>query len=438
MSVEQLHRPVVASWIASARESVEAAGAVPLGVLDRFELGEGVAELAALESQVAALKLAMLAEADARRVADETGDTGTDAWAARLTGTTRGVMSGGIWLAKALRETYHATREAFATGAINEAQVRVIVQAAQKMPEAATEEQREAAEQGLVAKAVAGMNARRLRQAARRMLEAVSEDLADQQEADQLEGEEKRAEVETWLRLSDNDDGTVSGRFVIPELHAHLLRAAVERLSAPRRWSRNKAGEPVEDDTFLAGGLSYTERLGVAFTELLEHLPTDGHGSVGASVMVHVKYENLLDGLASARLDTGVRASAGQARRLACNAGIIPVVLGGKSEVLDLGRSKRLHTAGQRRALSVQYDSCAAEGCERPFAWCEIHHPHAWSEGGATSLENGIPLCGHHHRRAHDDRFTLLILPTGEARFRRRRGTGPLIDAVSRARAGKV
>jgi hypothetical protein len=436
MSVEQLHRPVVASWIASAREAVEAAAAVPLSALDRFELGEGVAELAALESQVAALRLAMLAEADARRVADETGDTGTDAWAARLTGSTRGVMAGGIWLAKALRETYHATREAFAAGAINEAQVRVIVQAAQKMPEAATAEQREAAEQGLVAKAVAGMNARRLRQAGRRMLEAVSEDLADEQEADQLDGEEKRAEVETWLRLSDNDDGTVSGRFVIPELQAQLLRAALERLSAPRRWSRNNAGEPVEDETLLTGPLSYTEHLGQAFTELLEHLPTDGHGSVGATMMVHVKYQNLLDGLASARLDTGVHASAGQARRLACNAGIVPVVLGGDSEVLDLGRVRRLHSTAQRRALSVQYDSCAAEGCERPFAWCEIHHPHAWSEGGETSLDNGIPLCGHHHRRAHDDRFILTILTTGEARFRRRRVTvDDMAEAMRRRHA---
>jgi hypothetical protein len=52
-----------------------------------------------------------------------------------------------------------------------------------------------------------------------------------------------------------------------------------------------------------------------------------------------------------------------------------------------------------------------------------------------TSLDNGIPLCGHHHRRAHDDRFTLTILPTGEARFRRHRGTGPLLDPVSRASA---
>ncbi|HSE10408.1 MAG TPA: DUF222 domain-containing protein [Nocardioidaceae bacterium] len=430
MSVEQLHRPLVAPQIASARAAVESAARVPAGALDGFELGEAVAELAALEAQVAALRLAMLAEADARDVAEQTGDTGTDAWAARLTGSTRGVMAGGIWLAKLLAETFHATRDAFARGAVNEAQVRVIVQAAVKMPAAATAEQRTAAEEGLVAKAVAGMNARRLRQAARRMLEAVSKELADEQEADQLEGEEQRAEVETWLSLRDNEDGTVSGRFVVPELHAHLLRAALERLSAPRRWSRNRSGEPVEEETFLAGDLNYTERLGVAFTELLEHLPAEGHGSVGATVMVHIAHEHLRDGLASARLDTGVRVSAGQARRLACNAGIVPVVLGGDSEVLDQGRARRLHTTAQRRALSVTYDSCAAEGCERPFAWCEIHHPHAWSAGGTTSLDNAIPLCGHHHRRAHDDRFTMTIRPTGEARYRRRRVAGPLAAAA--------
>jgi hypothetical protein len=198
------------------------------------------------------------------------------------------------------------------------------------------------------------------------------------------------------------------------------LRAALERLSAPRRWSRNNAGELVEDPTLPGEGpsLNYTERLGAAFVELVEHLPTDGHSGLGATVMVHLAYEHLLDGMASAGLDAGVATSAGQARRLACNAGIVPAVLGGESEVLDQGRKKRLHTPAQRRALSVRYDSCAAEGCDRPFAWCEIHHPHAWSKGGHTSLDNAIPLCGHHHRRAHDERYSMRILPSGEARYR--------------------
>jgi hypothetical protein len=166
------------------------------------------------------------------------------------------------------------------------------------------------------------------------------------------------------------------------------------------------------------GELNFTERLGVAFLELIEHLPTRGHAANGTTVMVHIDHEHLLDGLGAARLDTGTRISAGQARRLACNAGIVPVVLNGRSEALDVGRSQRLATEPIRRALSVHHDSCAAEGCERPFAWCEIHHPHPWSQGGVTSLANSLPLCGHHHRRAHDARYRVTYLPTGEVRYR--------------------
>jgi hypothetical protein len=422
MTAQQLHPPVIAGFLASAREGVESAAAVPPAVLDPFELSEALAEVVAMEAQLASLRLALLAEADERRIADEAAATGTDAWAARLTGSTRAVMAGGLWLARLLREKYDATRIAFAKGQINEDQARAIVRSAEKMPEAATPEQRVLAEEALVEKAVAGLNARRLRQTGRRMLEKVSKELADKQEADQLSEEEERAETETWMTLHDNDDGTFSGRFVIPELQAHMLRAALERLSAPRRWGRTKAGKTIEDPTLGGQPLNWSEAMGLAFLELLEHLPTDGHGSVGATVLVHVSHEHLLDGLGSAGLDTGLNVSSGQARRLCCNAGIVPAVLGSRSEVLDLGRESRLHNVAQRRALSFVYDSCAAEGCERPFAWCEIHHPLPWSEGGATDLDNGVPLCGFHHRRAHDQRFTFVLMPSGEVRFRRRRG----------------
>ena len=301
--------------------------------------------------------------------------------------------------------------------------MQVIVRAGETLPTLVTDEQRALAESALVDKAVAGVNSRRLRHAARRMLDAISKELADKHEADQLDDEEKKAERETWLTLRDNGDGTVSGRFVIPELHGQLLRTALERLSAPRRLGRNKAGEPVVDPTLVGEGPapSWTERLGAAFTELLEHLPTNGHGPIGATLLVNLDYGRLVDGLASAGLDTGVRISAGEARRLACCAGIVPMVLGGRSELLDEGREKRLHTRVQRRALSLQHDTCAAEGCERPFAWCDIHHRHPWSQGGETNLDNALPLCGHHHRRAHDSRFSMRALPSGEVRYRRRR-----------------
>jgi len=136
---------------------------------------------------------------------------------------------------------------------------------------------------------------------------------------------------------------------------------------------------------------------------------------------VHIGLDKLRSAIGAARLDSGAHISAAAARKLACDAGIIPAVLGGDSMPLDLGRERRLHTKAQRQALSVVHDTCAIAGCERPFAWCEIHHPHAWSAGGATDLRNGLPLCNYHHNRAHEDRFDLRRHSGGEWRFHRRR-----------------
>ena len=269
------------------------------------------------------------------------------------------------------------------------------------------------------------MNTKTLRRRARRMLEIVNEAYADQHEAALLEQETRHAASDTWLQLNDNCDGTWSGQFVIPELQAHLLLTHLQHLSSPRRMSRNKTGEPVTDATVGAfPGLGWMESMGQAFLELCEHLPTDGlaqHGRVGATVVVHLDHQRLLDGLGSARLDSGTEITIGEVRRLACGAGIIPAVYGGASVALDLGREARLHTKAQRIALSAIHDSCAAEGCERPFAWTEIHHPEPWARGGRTDMDNALPLCGWHHRRAHDDRYDMRRLASGEVRFRRRR-----------------
>jgi hypothetical protein len=88
------------------------------------------------------------------------------------------------------------------------------------------------------------------------------------------------------------------------------------------------------------------------------------------------------------------------------------MVLGGASVPLDLGTSQRLFTKAQAVALSALHDQCAAEGCERPFAWCELHHKQPWGHGGPTDLANAAPLCGHHHRRIHDPMYEHEWLPT--------------------------
>ena len=83
----------------------------------------------------------------------------------------------------------------------------------------------------------------------------------------------------------------------------------------------------------------------------------------------------------------------------------------------DLGREQRLFTRARAVALSARHETCAAEGCDRPFAWCELHHLKPWSAGGPTDLDNAIPLCGFHHRRIHDHHYTVARAPDGALRY---------------------
>ena len=85
-----------------------------------------------------------------------------------------------------------------------------------------------------------------------------------------------------------------------------------------------------------------------------------------------------------------------------------------------LGREQRLFTRHQAIALSASHQHCAAEGCERSFAWSELHHLKPWSHGGPTDLDNAIPLCAFHHRRVHDDHYTVARTPDGSMRFTHR------------------
>ena len=164
------------------------------------------------------------------------------------------------------------------------------------------------------------------------------------------------------------------------------------------------------------------QRLGQAFTELIQRYPADRlpqAGGLNATVVVLMDYDTLLSGLKAAKLDTGETLSPALARQLACEAGIIPAVLGGKSEVLDLGRSRRFHTKAQRIALTIEQGGCIEEGCDAAPALTQIHHPRPFAEGGETNRD-GWMLCPRAHRRAHDPRYTHERLPNGKVRFTRR------------------
>ncbi|WP_206791917.1 HNH endonuclease signature motif containing protein [Amycolatopsis sp. MtRt-6] len=136
-----------------------------------------------------------------------------------------------------------------------------------------------------------------------------------------------------------------------------------------------------------------------------------------AHVMVAVSFEDLKSGLGKATLgDTGTMTAA-EARVHACDAMIIPAVLGDKSEPLNLGRLRRLISAGLRRALFLRDRGCAFPGCHRPPRHCQGHHIRHWADGGPTNLTNLVLMCAHHHRLLHRSGWEARIATDGLPEF---------------------
>jgi hypothetical protein len=124
---------------------------------------------------------------------------------------------------------------------------------------------------------------------------------------------------------------------------------------------------------------------------------------------VTVPFDVLTGQLGAGLLDTGEPITAEQVRRIACDAQILPAVLGSDGQVLDLGRSRRLFTGAIRRALVLRDGGCAFPGCDRPARWTEGHHIQPWPAGGPTTMDNGVLLCGHHHRAIHHDGWQVRL-----------------------------
>jgi hypothetical protein len=153
----------------------------------------------------------------------------------------------------------------------------------------------------------------------------------------------------------------------------------------------------------------------------------------GAVVVARIDHDALTTGTGHATID-GIDqpVSGATARELAASAGVIPMVLGGSGEVLDLGRAARLFTPAQKLALVERDGGCAWPGCHRPPSHTQAHHIRWWKrDRGPTDLSNGVMLCSHHHHRVHDDGWHISV------RDHRTWFTPPVhLDAEQRPRAG--
>ncbi len=150
--------------------------------------------------------------------------------------------------------------------------------------------------------------------------------------------------------------------------------------------------------------------------QALVELATSGNRSKRpgkVELLALVDLDTLTSGLSersTCELGDGTSVPVATMRRLACDAHILPVVLNADGVALDVGRSRRLATDDQRRALRAMYRTCGIGDCDVPFDRCEIHHLDEWdAHQGETNLDRLIPACSHHHHLAHEGRWQLEL-----------------------------
>lgn len=200
-----------------------------------------------------------------------------------------------------------------------------------------------------------------------------------------------------------------AGREVAPGLFEYLLRvsrasratleAAIGPLSAPAPAEGEPDLRPVE------------QRRAEALVAALGRAQATGDTSWSATkaqVFVTISLEDLQRragaGTLLGGLTTGDLATPDTVRRWACDATIIPTVLGTAGQVVDLGRAHRLFTPAQTKRLWLRDRHCTYPGCDAPASWCDAHHLVHWADGGPTDLSNAALLCPRHHTVVHSER----------------------------------
>ena len=149
---------------------------------------------------------------------------------------------------------------------------------------------------------------------------------------------------------------------------------------------------------------------------LVTAMSSSGDGEPGrAELVVHVDLDVLRGDMVEAGLSEtvdGVELPVETVRRLACDAGVLPAVMGGDGLVKDMGRSTRTATPTQRARLAAMHATCAHPGCRVLYSRCRIHHVTFWGEHlGPTDEDNLLPVCDKHHHLVHERGWTLTMTP---------------------------
>jgi hypothetical protein len=314
---------------------------------------------------------------------------------------------------------------ALAQGTIDNGHLDAIARATKGMSDAAKAELLND-EEALLASA-AGSNVDRFTRNLRNKARDITAAHDRAAEADKLTRQRRNSRIRSWI---DHDTGM--GKTLLeldPVRHAELHAAIEAHLATVRQ--RDGHGDLPLDQLRLDAVI---ELVGTGGTLAERRIP---------EVSVVIDWRTLAEGVHGTTVcetRSGIPLPVQTVQRLCCEAEVLPVVLRHGAEVLHVGRAHRTATRAQRRALAAVHRTCAHPHCSVSFEHCQIHHIVPWERGGATDLDNLVPLCSRHHHLVHeglwtihlsDDRSMRWVQPNGETWF-----DGPSTDRVPRESEG--
>ncbi len=265
-------------------------------------------------------------------------------------------------------------------------------------------------------------NSAELSQLSRHLLEVLAPEIAEASDAERLEREYQQAVRNRHLDFQHDGHGTTHLRGALPTVDAQALIQLVDSYAA-------QATRAVEAIDPLQPIPSRSQRQADGLMAIVHHHAQQAlapnHGGDRPRVVVMLDYQKLKQGCIDARLlSAGEPISASALRQLACDADVLPAVLNGPTQPLDVGRTQRLVTGPIRAALELRDRGCAFPGCRKPPSACHAHHIIPWWLGGVTALVNLVLLCPHHHnivepsRLPGADRWTIELRPDGVPQVR--------------------
>jgi hypothetical protein len=397
--------------LAAAREMVGSLGDVLWAAVSPDELLDASVELERLRSSLAAVQARVAVEIEATEAAKKTGWVSPGDYLTAVAGGRHGHGGRLLRTARSLCAERSATLDALQAGKVSPEQAEVVTQAVGKLPQ--DPELRDRAEAALLAEADR-LPASDLAKAGRHLLEVLDPDGVARAEERALDRMERSAHTGRFLSIVGDGLGgvRVSGRGSAED--AEIIKTTLHALAAPQPAAVGAPdcdGEGAGRDPRDHGARCWDALVDACLRlQSAEGLLPDDHGA-RPRMTVTVGLETLVEGIGTATLGTGEQLSATAVRRLACDAEVIPAVLGSRGEVLDVGRAQRLVTAAIWKALVLRDEHCRFPGCRRLPIACDAHHLVPWSEGGATSLDNLVLLCRAHHTLLHTTPWQVRLDP---------------------------